>query len=145
MILFCQLLSLLVLSQPAGKPVYVVVTNETAISNRIMTSTIDRVNKKVVVYDTMTVYTLPCKDGRDDIRLVSVKKKKIIKSGSFLNGIKPTDCAWISRHIGLIASTAERSPLIGPVYMVEKKGNADEIVLTRVVFDIAQEEKIKDW
>ncbi|OIN60589.1 hypothetical protein [Arsenicibacter rosenii] len=143
MILFCHLLSLLVLSQPVRKPVYVVVTNEIAVSNRIVPSTIDRDNKTVVAYDTMTVYTLPCKNDRSAIRLVRVGKKKIIKSASFFEGIKPTDCTWISRHIGLIASTAERSPLIGPVYMVEKKEK--QIILTQVVFDIAQEERIKDW
>ncbi len=76
MILFCHLLSLLVLSQPARKPVYVVVTNEIAVSNRVVPSAIDRINKTVVAYDTMTVYTLPCKNDSRAIRLVHVEKKK---------------------------------------------------------------------
>ena len=138
MILFCHLLTLLFLSQPSKKPVYFVLTNETSSYNRIAPSKIDRINKKVLEYDTMTVYTLPCKDGTNNIQLVSYKKKRLIKSNSFFDNLKPKNCTWMSSHIEEIVSTNERSPLIGPIYVVEKKANSKAIILTQVVFDIAQ-------
>lgn len=127
------------------KPLYLFFPDGGKKQIRQFVSSIDRVNKKVTAYDTATLYYFPCKTSQGDYRFTSINHKVQRKPIRFLRNLSIKNCDWLERYKGTGLNGYDQKSEFKPIFIVEKLPNTNEITITQVTPDFAENDSLKDW